>query len=165
MLGQSGTLPLSLLIMTASGLMTGFINIHVSTMLQLSVESEMRGRVIALMTTAASGLAPLGMVLGGTLGDLLPVPVVYAICGGIATVSAVLFCLSRESRDFSPRLDEWRHLHSSATSVGRDRHLLPVLEEIAAVPRSGALRTGAGCAACRSWRRRRTRRGTCDRPG
>lgn len=73
------------------GACTGLINVFVFTLLQLGTAAGMRGRVMALALTLSGAATPLGMGLGGVIGDLTGknLPLVFGVCGALA-VSAVL---------------------------------------------------------------------------
>lgn len=90
-LGQVANPLLALALLAAIGLLTGVFNILVFTIFQLATPGEMRGRVMGLLMTLASAATPIGLGLGGVLGDLTGknVPLVYALCGGL-TAAAVL---------------------------------------------------------------------------
>jgi MFS family permease len=84
------------------GAMSGMINVYVATLLQLASPEAMRGRVLGLLATLANGLTPLGLALGGIVGDLTGrnVPVVYGACGVLAAIARVSFVLRRDCREF-----------------------------------------------------------------
>lgn len=84
------------------GAMSGMINVYVATLLQIASPDAMRGRVLGLLVTLANGLTPLGLAIGGVVGDLTGrnVPLVYAACGALAAVTSISFVLRRECRAF-----------------------------------------------------------------
>jgi MFS family permease len=84
------------------GLIGGLINIFVITLLQLSTPSEMRGRVFGLMIALARAATPVGMALGGVVGDLTGrnVPAVYVGVGVLALVVSGFAVASPAFRDF-----------------------------------------------------------------
>jgi DHA3 family macrolide efflux protein-like MFS transporter len=75
--------PLALVLSGAVGAMVAGINVYVMTALQATTPEALRGRVLGLMGTLASGLMPIGSALGGVLGDLTHhnIPLVYVGCG------------------------------------------------------------------------------------
>ena len=75
------------------GICTGMINIFVITLFQITTPGEMRGRVMALVIALSGAATPLGMALGGLLGDLTDknIPFLYILCGtliGVLSLSA-----------------------------------------------------------------------------
>jgi predicted MFS family arabinose efflux permease len=74
------------------GAAVGFINVYLMSMIQVSTPDEVRGRVMGVVMTLSGSLMPLGMVLGGVVGDLTGknVPLVYGICGGAAFLTSLL---------------------------------------------------------------------------
>jgi MFS family permease len=87
---------LALLLVFLAGSMLGVFNVNMITVIQTSVSSELRGRVMGLVMTIANAASPLGMVAGGVAADLTgkQVPLIYAICG-IAIIVSVLILGSR----------------------------------------------------------------------
>lgn len=84
------------------GAALGFINVQLATMTQSSTPAELRGRVVGLLATMSGGLIPLGMALGGFLGDLTGknVPLVYSVCAVLAAVVIVVTTSGRECREY-----------------------------------------------------------------
>lgn len=101
-LGLTNIPAAALAIAFAGGAVIGLINIYLLTLIQLSTPPELRGRVLGLLTTLASGLLPIGAALGGMLGDLTGknIPLVYGICGGLCTVTTLLLATRKECREF-----------------------------------------------------------------
>jgi MFS family permease len=70
------------------GITVGLINVYLMTMIQSATPAELRGRVMGLLVTLTAGLMPIGMALGGVIGDLTGKNV-----PAILTASAVLALL------------------------------------------------------------------------
>ena len=101
-LSRSGWLALAAF--TAIGVLSSLINVAVITAFQSSVAPQMRGRVMALVIASSTAAVPLGMGLGGLLGDLWreSLPLIVAGCG---LAIALLAALSLTVRGFSEALD------------------------------------------------------------
>lgn len=84
------------------GLTVGVINVHLVTLTQTATPGEMRGRVMGLLGTLSGGLMPLGMVLGGIVGDLTGknFPAIVLVSAGIALLVTISLGASRASREF-----------------------------------------------------------------
>jgi MFS family permease len=84
------------------GFMNGFISVNIGLTLQLTTPSVIRGRVMALLTTLIGSLTPIGMGLGGYIGDLLDrnIPLIYASCSAIMVILTILAVLSKNYRDY-----------------------------------------------------------------
>lgn len=93
---------LALALMFLVGVLSGMLNIYVLTALQTSTETELRGRVMSVAITLAGGIAPLGMMAGGLLGDLTDknIPLIYAACGSIAALITLAFSKNKDFRGF-----------------------------------------------------------------
>ncbi|MGD0354125.1 MAG: MFS transporter [Dehalococcoidia bacterium] len=84
------------------GLLAGVFMVKATTILQLSSNSKIRGRVFGLLATLTSGLAPLGMGVAGVIADIANknIPAIYATCGVLVFILAVSMSFSKEARDF-----------------------------------------------------------------
>lgn len=84
------------------GLTGGFFTINITTILQIRIPSEMRGRVFALLGTISAALSPLAMGLAGVLADLLAgnIPAIYVGCGVFMAVLSILVCSNQDFRRF-----------------------------------------------------------------
>lgn len=87
-LGQVTSPPLALAVLGLVGLLTGLFNVLVFTIFQLATPGEMRGRIMGLLVTLSAAAAPIGLGLGGVLGDLTGknVPLLFAVCGGLTAI-------------------------------------------------------------------------------
>ncbi len=84
------------------GILTGFFNIHLVTIVQMTTPSEIRGRVFGVLNALTVGLMPVGMGLGGIVADLLDqnIRLIYFTCGTIMAVLSVAAALSGSYRRF-----------------------------------------------------------------
>ncbi|MGK2858735.1 MAG: MFS transporter [Thermoanaerobaculia bacterium] len=62
-----------------------------NTLVQAMVPDELRGRVMSLYSMVFMGMAPLGSMVAGTLGDTLGAPGTIAICGTVAICGGLVF--------------------------------------------------------------------------
>jgi MFS family permease len=94
--------PVALALVFVVGVMSGIINIHIATLLQSRTPGGIRGRVMSLVMAIATAATPLGMMLGGVLGDLTGknVPLIYGACGVAAVVFIGAAAANREFREF-----------------------------------------------------------------
>ena len=92
----------ALVIMFATGMASGFFNINLQTLFQVTTPAHMRGRVFSLLATVAQGLMPVGMAMAGVVADLLDqnIRLVFAGTGAITLLLAAAISLSREYRDY-----------------------------------------------------------------
>ena len=84
-------LPLALALMFVVGSGVVLAAASVNTILQTIVPDRLRGRVAGFFILAFLGMAPLGNLAAGALGDALGVPATFAVNGGIATIAALWF--------------------------------------------------------------------------
>ena len=102
---------MALLVVLLAGAMLGIFNVNVMTIIQTSVSSELRGRVMGLVMTIANAASPLGMVAGGVAADLTgkKVPLIYAFCGGAIVVSVLLLGSRRPVLEYLAHPGESNH--------------------------------------------------------
>ena len=97
---------LALAAFVAIGLLSSIINIAVITTFQSAVPSEVRGRVMAWVIALSSVAVPIGMGLGGVLGELWggSLRLVFAGCGAaIAILVAVSWGITGFSDVLTPQ--------------------------------------------------------------
>ena len=92
----------ALVLMIFLGILNGFFNINIITMLQVTVPSEIRGRIFGLFMTLTSGLTPISMGLSGIIADLLDqnIQLIYASCGIITVILSILTSFNQNFRNF-----------------------------------------------------------------
>lgn len=78
------------------------INIFVITLFQITTPSAMRGRVMSLVIALSGAAAPLGMLLGGLLGDATDknVALIYLTCAGLLAAIALMATTRPKLREF-----------------------------------------------------------------
>ncbi len=89
-------------IMFLQGMFGGFVMVNITSIMQITTPSEIRGRVFGVVTTITGSIAPLGMGLGGVVADLLNqnIPLLFVISGTIILILAILVSLSPHYRKF-----------------------------------------------------------------
>jgi DHA3 family macrolide efflux protein-like MFS transporter len=117
-LGFATAEPLALLMTFGGGLAFGVVNIYLITLIQLSTPAELRGRVLGLLTTLATGLLPLGMALAGVLGDLTGknVPLIFGASGALSAILTLALATRPACRAF---------FATPAPSAGPSHHVQP----------------------------------------
>jgi predicted MFS family arabinose efflux permease len=86
------------------GILSSVINVTVITTFQSAVPTGVRGRVMALVVALSTAAVPIGMGLGGVMGDLWrgSIPLVFSVCGGAI---AILIAVSMQMPGFGDVLD------------------------------------------------------------
>ena len=89
LLGVATSRYLALTLLTAAGLASGLINVHVITLFQTATPPELRGRVLSLVIALGGAVTPLGMLVGGVLGDVtgMRLAAIFVGCGAAATAT------------------------------------------------------------------------------
>ena len=92
----------ALAMMIGIGALNGFFNIILTTAFQVGSDESLRGRVMGVVMTVAMGIAPLGMALGGVLGDLTDknLPLIFGLCGALIVLATLLLGSRRSVREF-----------------------------------------------------------------
>jgi MFS family permease len=93
---------IALVVAFLGGAMLGVINVYLMSMVQMATPGEVRGRVLSVIMTMSGGLVPIGMVLGGVVGDLTGknVPLIYGVCGACSLLLTVWLGARRDLREF-----------------------------------------------------------------
>lgn len=93
---------LALALVFLGGASLGVINVYLMSMIQMATPDEVRGRVMGVVMTLSGGLMPIGMALGGVVGDLTGknIPLVYSVCGGAALLATLVGAARRDLREF-----------------------------------------------------------------
>ena len=73
----------ALMILAAVGLCSGIVAVLITSIIQLSTPTEIRGRVFGLLGTLSAGLTPISLGLAGVIADLLDrnIPLIYMASG------------------------------------------------------------------------------------
>lgn len=92
----------ALIVMMLGGVTVGVINVYLITMIQRATPEAMLGRVMGVIQALSGGLMPLGMALGGVVGDLTDknVPLVLMVNGSLALLVSLLLGTRRDCRRF-----------------------------------------------------------------
>lgn len=98
----------------AIGVLSSVINVSVITAFQSAVPTEVRGRVMSLVVAVSTAAVPIGLGLGGVMGDLWreSIAPVFAACGGAI---AILIAVGVQMPGFGDVLDAG---HASAQVSG-----------------------------------------------
>lgn len=93
---------IALILMFVVGVMNGFINITITTILQITTPTEIRGRVFGILSTLSDGISPVSMGLSGLVADMINqnIPLLYILCGGISAFLSIIVSLNKDFRDF-----------------------------------------------------------------
>lgn len=83
----------ALLLATVGGAVSGFVGVHMMTILQVTTPSGVRGRVFGILATMAGGLAPLGMGLGGMIFDLFGQNIAATFCSAAFLMALIVLLL------------------------------------------------------------------------
>jgi DHA3 family macrolide efflux protein-like MFS transporter len=81
--------PLMLALVAVGGFFNAIVNVLIQSVVQLAVPRELRGKVMGLLEALSGGLTPLGMAVGGLLGEVLPLRPVIA--GAFLMMGVIIF--------------------------------------------------------------------------
>ncbi len=84
------------------GITDSFVSINIMSIIQVTVPSELRGRVLSLLTTITASIVPVGMGLSGIIADATGqnIPAIYMATGLIIAGLVILFGFNRDFRQF-----------------------------------------------------------------
>lgn len=95
LLGVASAAWMAATLVAGIGVSSGFMNVNIWSILQVTTPSDIRGRVFGLLQTVAACLLPIGMGLAGLAASLLGknIALIYIVCGicmGLVTLVASL---------------------------------------------------------------------------
>lgn len=99
-LGLAQTTGIALLFAVVAGLTSGYVTVNITTLIQVTTPSEIRGRVVGLLAALSTALTPLGSGLAGVVAELLHknIPLIFVGCGVLTSAIALLISTSRSYR-------------------------------------------------------------------
>jgi MFS transporter, DHA3 family, macrolide efflux protein len=101
-LGAIRTPIVALVVIGATGLCAGIVNVLVMSTLQRRTPANLRGRVLGLHLTLTRALVPIATLGGGVIADLTGrnVPLVFGVCGALALASVMLLVARANTRQY-----------------------------------------------------------------
>ncbi len=99
----------AMVVMFLQGFFSGFVMVNITSLVQITTPSEIRGRVFGVVTTITGSIAPIGMGLGGVVADLLDqnIPLLFVILGSIIILLVILVSLSPHYQRFLSYRSKW----------------------------------------------------------
>jgi MFS family permease len=88
----SGSYPLSLVLAVALGATSQFYMTHISTILQMSLPDQLRGRVMSIYGLTWE-LMPVGGIIAGTIAEYAGAPLAVGLGGFMVAAMAVLVAI------------------------------------------------------------------------
>ncbi|MCU0507991.1 MAG: MFS transporter [Anaerolineae bacterium] len=90
----------ALLLTVLGGLAAGYVTVNITTLIQATTPSEIRGRVVGLLAALSTALTPIGAGVAGIAADLVDqnIPLIFIICGVATAAIALLLTTSRSYR-------------------------------------------------------------------
>ena len=78
-----------LVCISLGGFFNAIVNVLINSIMQMTVPQSLRGKVFGVLSSLSGGLTPLGMAIGGILGEFLPIPLI--ISGSFVAIGVVVF--------------------------------------------------------------------------
>ena len=88
-------------LMSAHGITSGYVQVHITSIMQVSTPSDIRGRVFGLLAAMSGALAPLALGVSGVVIDLLNknIRLIFVGSGVIMFVLSLVMLSSRPTKD------------------------------------------------------------------
>lgn len=85
-----------------SGFLSGYVSVNITTILQATTPSQLRGRVFGVLATIEGSISPLAMSFSGIVADLLNqnIPLIYLISSVSMVVITVSMAFFKDFRSF-----------------------------------------------------------------
>ncbi len=84
----------------AGGFFNSIVNVLISSIIQLTVPQNMRGKVFGFLNTLSQSLTPIAMAIGGVLGEFFPIKYVISLSFVIIGVLCIPLLFSKSLKDF-----------------------------------------------------------------
>jgi MFS family permease len=97
---KSGSFIVMLIMVFIAGLFVSVNNLFVNTVIQLTVPDNMRGKVFSFITMSTQAFMPIGLLIGGTLGEFFPIRSIVFMCFMISIFLVIPFIFSRSMKEF-----------------------------------------------------------------
>lgn len=93
---------LALLLAVVNGVVQGYVTVNILTIVQISTSGEIRGRVLAILTTISNILVPLATLVAGIALDFIGknVYLIFLVSGIIMTVFVIWASFNSQFRHF-----------------------------------------------------------------
>jgi MFS transporter, DHA3 family, macrolide efflux protein len=108
-LGLAQSTGAALAVMVVGGLASGYVTVNITTLIQATTPSEIRGRVVGLLAALSTALTPIGSGVAGIAADLVNqnIPLIFIASGALAASIVLLLTANRSYRaimatDFGP---------------------------------------------------------------
>lgn len=99
------------------GVSNACVNSIINSIMSIIIPSDKRGKVFALLGTISGGLTPLGMAIGGLLGEILPYDYIMIFSFLIAFFSLFPLIILKAGREFlNFNLEEFKENNSQSDS-------------------------------------------------
>ncbi len=101
LLGLVRTPGTALFLTVIGGFASGYVVVNITTLVQVTTPSEIRGRVVGLLAAISTSLTPIAGGLAGVTADLVDqnIPLIYVACGVIMSISALVLSTNRAFRN------------------------------------------------------------------
>jgi MFS transporter, DHA3 family, macrolide efflux protein len=81
------------------GFSVAILNSFISTITQLVVPQEKRGKVFALLGAMSQGLTPIGLAFGGVLGEFFPIRTIIPVTAVVVFIGFLPVFVSKDLRE------------------------------------------------------------------
>lgn len=88
------------ILLALAGMLNSVVNVQLISTVQMSVPTEMRGKVMSFMMASTQGLTPFAMALGGVLGGLFPIRIVITASFAIGFLIMVTSYFSKSFKEY-----------------------------------------------------------------
>lgn len=83
-----------------AGFSNSFINSIIAAIMSIIVPKYKRGKVFSLLSTITGGLSPIGMALGGILGEIFPYNLIMIVSFSIAFLAIIAMIATKTGKYF-----------------------------------------------------------------
>jgi MFS family permease len=101
LLGVAPNIWVAMVLMVLNGMMSGFVQVHITTIMQVSTPGEIRGRVFGLLAAIGGALTPIALGISGVIVDMLDqnIRLIFVASGIIMFVISLAVLLGRDTQE------------------------------------------------------------------
>jgi MFS family permease len=91
---------LMLSLVLIAGVFMAMTNVFIHTIIQITIPGEMRGKVFSFVEMSSQAFMPIGMLIGGVLGEFIPISTIIFSCFMLVALFVIPFMFSKSLREF-----------------------------------------------------------------
>lgn len=89
-----------LLLVLIAGVFMAMTNVFIHTIIQITIPGDMRGKVFSFVEMSSQAFMPIGMLIGGLLGEIIPISTIIFSCFMLVALLIIPLSFSKSMKEF-----------------------------------------------------------------